>query len=78
MIVEAPPDVLDQSIRNWVEKRSRCFADRRSGVDRRIFYSIDYFVSGGQERRSGGDRRSGIERRRSWVRNGVPCTNQST
>ncbi len=78
MIVESPPESSTASIRNWVEKRNRCFADRRSGVDRRIYYSIDYFVSGGRERRSGGDRRSGIERRRNWAKNGMPCSNDPT
>lgn len=78
MIVEAPPDAFDGSSPNWVEKRSRCFADRRTGVDRRVFYSIDYFVGGGQERRSGNDRRSGMERRRSWARKGMPCIAHAT
>jgi hypothetical protein len=73
MIVEAPPESQTDPNRTWEEKRNRCFADRRSGVDRRKFYSIDYFVSGGIEKRSGGDRRSGIERRRSWSRDGMPC-----
>ncbi len=74
MIVEVPPEAPVKSIRRWVEKRNSCFADRRSGVDRRVHYSLDYFVSGGQERRSGRDRRSGVERRRSWARDGMPCT----
>ena len=64
--------------RNWVEKRNRYYADRRSGVDRRAFYSIDYFIAGGQERRSGSDRRSGIERRRSWSQVRAPRVSQST
>ncbi len=78
MIVEFPPDTHAQTIRNGVEKRNRCFADRRSEVDRRVFYSIDYFVSGGRERRSGEDRRSGIERRRSWTQDGMPRNTPST
>lgn len=78
MIVDAPPDKHSQSTRRWVEKRNRCFADRRTGVDRRKFYSIDYFISGGQENRSGGDRRSGFERRRFWARDGMPCIARST
>lgn len=78
MIVEAPPDTATKPVRNWKEKRNSCFTDRRSGVDRRKFYSVDYFLSGGQERRSGGDRRSGIERRRSWARDGLPCIARST
>ncbi len=77
MIVESPLDTLAESNRSWVEKRNSCFADRRSGVDRRIFYSLDYFVGGGHEKRSGGDRRSGIERRRSWTQNGLPCLTHS-
>jgi hypothetical protein len=75
MIVESPPA---RTTRSWVEKRNRCFADRRSGVERRVFYSIDYFIAGGQERRSGVDRRSGIERRRAWSKDGQPCINPST
>ncbi len=75
MVVESPPAT---TARNWVEKRNRCFADRRSGVDRRVFYSIDYFIGGGQERRSGADRRSGIERRRSWTKDEQPRMNPST
>ncbi len=77
MIVESPPDRRTESIRNWVEKRNRCFADRRSGVDRRVFYSLDYFVGGGHEKRSGQERRSGIERRRSWAKDGLPCMTHS-
>jgi hypothetical protein len=46
MIVESPPA---KTTRNWVEKRNRCFAGRRSGAERRVFYSIDYFIAGGQE-----------------------------
>ena len=74
MIVESPPA---KTTRSWVEKRNRCFADRRSGVERRVFYSIDYFFAGGPERRSGADRRSGIERRRAWSKDGQPCINPS-
>jgi hypothetical protein len=77
MIVEAPPELQTEPIRTWEEKRNRCFADRRSGVDRRKFYSIDYFLSGGREKRSGKDRRSGIDRRRSWSRDGMPCSAQT-
>lgn len=48
-------------------KRSN--ADRRSEVDRRQVYSIDYFIQGGVERRSGLDRRKNRkERRKDWVR----------
>ncbi|MDJ0804620.1 MAG: hypothetical protein QNI97_17215 [Desulfobacterales bacterium] len=75
MIVGSPPAKTDH---DWVEKRNRCYADRRSGLERRVFYRIDYFMDGGQERRSGVDRRSGIERRRSWTKNGMPCINPSS
>ncbi|MBL0716282.1 MAG: hypothetical protein JJV98_21590 [Desulfosarcina sp.] len=73
MIIEAPLDTHIKPIPNWEEKRNRCFADRRSGVERRKFYSIDYFMSGGKEKRAGDDRRSGIERRKFWERDGWPC-----
>ncbi len=77
MIVESPPDTQAESIRTWVEKRNSCFTDRRSGVDRRVFYSLDYFVGGGREKRSGEDRRSGIERRRFWAQDGLLCLTHS-
>ncbi len=75
MVVEFPPV---KTVHDWVEKRNRCYGDRRSGVDRRVFYRIDYFIGGGQECRSGTDRRNGIERRRSWAKDGLPCINPST
>lgn len=78
MVVDAAPDLDTESPPAWVEKRNRCFADRRSGVDRRKFYSIDYFTNGGRERRSGVERRSGIERRRSWAKDGMPCIARTT
>ena len=37
--------------------------DRRSGDDRRVAYDLDYFLEGGEERRSSRERR-GIEERR--------------
>ncbi len=47
----------------------RSGVDRRSEVDRRQVYSIDYFIQGGVERRSGLDRRKNRrERRKGWVR----------
>jgi len=47
----------------------RSSADRRSESDRRQVYSIDYFIQGGVERRSGLDRRKNRrDRRKGWVR----------
>ena len=37
--------------------------DRRSGEDRRIAYDLDYFLDGGEERRSSLERRGASERR---------------
>ena len=42
--------------------------DRRSVVDRRVAYDLDYFQSGGIERRKVKDRRSQAERRNGWIR----------
>jgi len=43
--------------------------DRRSGADRRRSYSLDYFSTGGIERRRHhGDRRRNPERRHKWIR----------
>ena len=42
----------------------RSWMDRRSGVERRRTYLIDYFDNGGIERRSGLDRRQQADRRR--------------
>jgi hypothetical protein len=42
----------------------------RSGADRRIGFSIRYWLNGGVERRQGKERRSGFERRADWVRLG--------
>ena len=50
--------------------RRRNRFDRRSGEDRRIAYSLDYFINGGVERRRRGERRSFSERRRDWRRVG--------
>jgi len=48
---------------------NRSGVDRRSEVDRRQVYSIDYFIQGGVERRSGLERRKNRgERRKGWVR----------
>jgi hypothetical protein len=46
----------------------RSLVDRRSGEDSRKFYSLDYFIEGGQERRKGKERRQSGERRNGWVR----------
>ena len=47
----------------------RSGVDRRAEVDRRQVYSIDYFIQGGVERRSGLERRKNRrERRKGWVR----------
>ena len=47
----------------------RSGVDRRSEVDRRQVYSIDYFIQGGVERRNGLDpRKNRRERRKGWVR----------
>ena len=47
----------------------RSGVDRRSEIERRQVYSIDYFIQGGVERRSGLDRRKNRgERRKGWVR----------
>ena len=51
-----------------MEEKLRLPSDRRSGKDRRIFYSWEYSRSEGNEKRSGKERRSGIERRRDWTR----------
>jgi hypothetical protein len=44
--------------------------DRRSGADRRIAFSIRYWLNGGVERRQWKERRAGIERRADWVKFG--------
>ena len=47
----------------------RSSVDRRSEVDSRQVYSIDYFIQGGVERRSGlGRRKNRRDRRKGWVR----------
>jgi len=51
-------------------RRRRALLDRRSGEDRRNTYSLDYFLSGGVERRKGVERRSPKERRSDWKRVG--------
>jgi len=50
-----------------VEKR-RTVVDRRSGKDRRTAYHLDYFSTGGAERRVYKERRSQLERRTRWMR----------
>jgi len=42
--------------------------DRRSGVDRRKVYDLNYFIDGGVERRRFKERRSELERRKNWIR----------
>ena len=42
--------------------------DRRSGLERRKAHSLDYFLKGGEEKRSWTERRSEVERRKDWVR----------
>ena len=42
--------------------------DRRSVVDRRIIHDLDYFITGGHERRSQNERRSNAERRSGWMK----------
>ena len=61
--------MAEQAVKNDRKPRTRQ-VDRRSGEDRRQLYSIDYFSSGGPERRSSGDRRSTRERRTGWIRVG--------
>ncbi|HSO20301.1 MAG TPA: hypothetical protein VLT88_12630 [Desulfosarcina sp.] len=46
----------------------RAFIERRSGKDRRRFYSIKRFFLGKQDRRSSGERRSTKEMRADWIR----------
>ena len=41
--------------------------DRRAGIDRRLHYDLDYFNSGGFERRMN-ERRSDVERRSEWIK----------
>lgn len=49
-------------------KKLRSSFDRRSGLDRRIEHSLDYFLKGGAENRSWTERRSETERRGDWIR----------
>lgn len=44
------------------------YLDRRSGEDRRMVYSLDYFLKGNPDRRSGLERRMKYERRKGCVR----------
>ena len=50
-----------------MEKRDSDF-DRRAGIDRRLHYDLDYFFSGGIERRSPFERRLDFERRSGWLK----------
>ena len=61
------PKVIRQEPGAMLFKRSGF--DRRTEVDRRQVYSIDYFIQGGVERRNGLERRKNrMERRKSWIR----------
>ena len=44
------------------------FRDRRSGEDRRMLHSLEYFSDGGIDRRAGLERRENKERRTNCVR----------
>ena len=44
--------------------------DRRSELDRRNAYDLDYFLTGGAERRKPNNRRGYKERRAGWLRIG--------
>ena len=44
----------------------RSYLDRRTGEDRRKAYNLDYFLSGGKERRKSKERRMRGERRSDW------------
>jgi hypothetical protein len=46
----------------------RALVDRRTGEDKRMRYSLDYFTDGGEERRKGRERRQSGERRSAWTR----------
>jgi hypothetical protein len=49
----------------------RRFRERRTGKDRRRFFSLDRFLYRGPEKRKASkDRRSQGERRRDWIRTG--------
>ena len=59
------PFIVNEVI--MIIKRDSDF-DRRSGIDRRLHYDLDYFFFGGIERRSPFDRRSDVERRFGWLK----------
>lgn len=46
----------------------RAFIERRTGKDRRRFYSIKRFFYGKRDRRTSGERRSLREKRANWIR----------
>ena len=53
---------------NFKDRRVRDpYIDRRSGEDRRKVYDVDYWESGGKEKRSAKQWRQQKERRSSWV-----------
>jgi hypothetical protein len=54
--------------RSRMTESTRLPFDRRSGVDRRKAYKLEYLLEGGTERRSYKDRRSQNERRKDWIR----------
>lgn len=52
-------------------QKKRAFFDRRSGLDRRDAYSLDYFLDGGGERRTtvvGERRHKSEDRRKTWIK----------
>ena len=51
--------------------KERSGIDRRSGADRRRVFNVDYWLSGGLERRRWRERRSEFERRAEWARSMV-------
>ncbi len=53
-----------------MEDRRRSNIDRRSEADRRKVHNLDYFLSGGVERRGWKERRQQGERRADWMRIG--------
>ena len=54
--------------------KERSGIDRRSGADRRIVFNVDYWLTGGVERRRWKERRSEFERRAEWVRVSQWCS----
>ena len=42
--------------------------DRRSGIEKRKIYDLEYFLTGGTEKRIQNERRSNEERRTGWIK----------